>query len=434
MDVEEAVEAGEILDRVAAVDIAKASGMVCLRLPHAALPGRRVQQVWNVAGDTTSILELGDRLAAAGVQRVVMEATGVYWRPFFVLLESCGLECGLVNARDVKNVPGRPKTDRLDAVWLAKLTERGMLRASFVPPKPVRRLRDLTRTRKTLTEERSRHKQRIEKILEDAQIKLSSVACDIFGVSGRAMLEAMIQGQADPQVLAAMARGRMVIKHDALVTALTGCFEEHHAFMCRTLLDTIDHLTGQINILTERITATLSQIPAAAGPEDGPGLLPLAERLQEIPGIGPRAAQIILAEIGPDMRVFPTAGHLVSWAKLAPRTIQSGAKTGHGPTGKGNPWLRGILGEVATAAARTDTFLGARYRRLVKRRGRIKALVAIARSILVIVWHLINDPTARFHDLGPDHHQRQIDPARRTRELVRQLQALGHDVTLAPTG
>ena len=390
MDVEEAVEAGEMLARVAAVDIAKVSGMVCMRLPHPTLAGRRVQQAWNVAADTAAILELGDRLAAAGVQRVVMEATGVYWRAFFVLLESRGLECWLVNARDVKNVPGRPKTDRLDAVWLAKLTERGMLRASFVPPKPVRRLRDLTRTRKTLTQERCRHRQRIEKILEDAQIKLPSVACDIFGVSGRATLEAMIEGEHDPQVLAAMARGRMVIKRDALVTALTGCFEEHHAFMCRTLLDTIDHLTGQINVLTDRITSTLAQIPVPGAPQDDLGRAPsgplvLTARLQEIPGAGPRAAQIIPAELGPDMRAFPTAGHLVSWAKRAPRTIQSGAKTGHGPTGKGNPWLRGILGEGATAAARTDTFPGARYRRLVKRRGRIKALVAIARSILVIV-------------------------------------------------
>jgi transposase len=350
----------------------------------------------------------------------------------------------LVNARDVKNVPGRPKTDKLDAVWLAKLAERGMLRASFVPPKPVRQLRDLTRTAKVLTQERTRHKQRVEKVLEDAQIKLSTVATDIFGVSGRAMLEALCAGQRDPRVLASMARGRMLIKHEALVKALTGCFEEHHAFLIRTMLETIDHLSGQIDALSARIDQLLAEIepPTPTDPQDPPsagrrpggeaGLSALAERLDEIPGIGPATARVILAEVGPDIRVFPTAGHLVSWAKLSPRTIQSGAKSTHGPTGKGNPWLRGALGEAAAAAARTDTFLGARYRRLVKRRGHMKALVAVARSILVIIWQLINDPTARYRDLGADHYQRHIDPERKTRDLVRQLHALGHQVTLEP--
>jgi transposase len=326
-------------------------------------------------------------------------------------------------------------------VWPAKLTERGMPRASFVPPKPVRQLRDLTRIRKTLTQQCARHKQRIEKILEDAQIKLSGVATNIFGLSGRAMLQAMIDGQRDPHVLAAMARGRLVVKHDALVIALTGCFEEHHAFLCRTSLETIDHLDGQIGAPTERITRTPAAMPATYGeepgadpPPDSPGLLAPAARLDEIPGIGPVTAQVILAEAGPDIRVFPTAGHPVSRAKLSPRTIQSDAKSTHGPTGKGNPWLRGALSEAATAAAKTDTFLGARYRRPVKPRGRFKALVAVARSILMIVWHLINDPSARFHDLGADHHQRPTDPARKTRDLARQLHAPGHQVTLAPAG
>ncbi|HUZ29321.1 MAG TPA: IS110 family transposase [Solirubrobacteraceae bacterium] len=441
MQIEVSDEAVELVDRVAAIDIAKASGMVCVRLPHPAVPGRRTQEVFAVAADSGAILELGERLTGYGVQQVVMEATGAYWRPFFYLLEAAGLSCVLVNARDVKNVPGRPKTDKLDAVWLAKLAERGMLRASFVPPKPVRQLRDLTRTARVLTQERTRHKQRVEKVLEDAQIKLSTVASDIFGVSGRAMLDALCAGQRDPQILAALARGRMLIKQPALVKALTGCFEEHHAFLIRTLLDTIDHLSGQIDALGERIEQLLAKIepPAPSGPDQRPGtgpggggLLPLAARLDEIPGIGPSTARVILAEVGPDIRVFPTAGHLVSWAKLSPRTIQSGAKSTHGPTGKGNPWLRGALGEAAAAAARTDTFLGARYRRLVKRRGHMKALVAVARSILVIVWQLINDPAARYHDLGADHYQRHTDPERKTRDLVRQLHALGHQVTLAP--
>ncbi|KOU54031.1 IS110 family transposase [Streptomyces sp. WM6378] len=428
---EEISTSEDLVDRVAAIDVAKATGMVCMRLPHASRPGRRVQEVWNVAATTNAILELGDRLVCQGVTRVVMESTGSYWKPFFVLLEARGLECWLVNARDVKNVPGRPKTDRLDAVWLAKLTERGMLRPSFVPPKPVRQLRDLTRTRTVLLQERTRHKQRIEKILEDAQIKLSTVVTDIFGVSGRAMLEALIAGERNPRTLAELSRGRMNAKRPRLIEAFTGGFEDHHGFLCRTLLDTVDHLTAQVDRLTERITAAIEGLP---GPDGEPGLGPsLVQRLDAIPGIGPTAAQILLAELGPDMRVFPTADHLAAWAKLTPRTVQSGASNASRPTGKGNPWLKGALGEIALAASHSDSFLGARYKRLVKRRGKPKALVAVARSILVIVWHLTNDPDAVYTDLGADYHQRLIDPARRTRDLVRQLKALGHDVTLAPT-
>ncbi|MFE2720190.1 IS110 family transposase [Streptomyces mirabilis] len=445
MDESEPVDqAVESVDRVAAIDVAKASGMLCLRLPHERIEGRRTQRVWNVGATTNAILELGDHLLCQGVTRVVMEATGSYWKPWFYLLEARGLECWLVNARDVKNVPGRPKTDKLDAVWLCKLAERGMLRPSFVPPKPVRELRDLTRLRSVFIGERSRNKQRTEKVLEDARIKLSSVATNLFGVSGRAMLEALIGGERSPRALADLARGRLVSKHDALVEALTGQFDDHHAYLCRLLLDTIDRITVQVDELSQRITAQLAGIclpeadddasrpRGAPGGTGGPGLLSLVERLDEIPGIGRTAAEVIVAELGPDMRVFPTSGHLVSWAKLAPRTIQSGAKNTSGPTGHGNPWLKGMVGEAAMAAARTDTFLGARYRRLVKHRGHKKAIVAVARSLLVTVWHIINDPAARFEDLGPDHHQRLVNPARKTQALVRQLQALGHQVTLTP--
>lgn len=445
MDESEPVDqAVELVDRVAAIDVAKASGMLCLRVPHERIEGRRTQRVWNVAATTNAILELGDHLLCQGVTRVVMEATGSYWKPWFYLLEARGLECWLVNARDVKNVPGRPKTDKLDAVWLCKLAERGMLRASFVPPKPIRELRDLTRLRAVFIGERSRNRQRTEKVLEDAQIKLSSVATDIFGVSGRAMLEALIAGERSPRALADLARGRLVSKHDALVEALTGQFDDHHAYLCRLLLDTIDRITVQVEELSQRIIVQLAGICPPEADEDasrpviaadgtgGAGLLSMVERLDEIPGIGRTAAEVIIAELGPDMRVFPTSGHLVSWAKLAPRTIQSGGKNTSGPTGHGNPWLKGMIGEAAMAAARTDTFLGARYRRLVKRRGHKKAVVAVARSMLVIVWHIINDPAARFEDLGPDHHQRLVNPARKTQALVRQLQALGHHVTLAP--
>jgi len=286
---EEIEQAEEIVERVAAIDIAKASGMVCTRLPHDEKPGKRVQRVWTVGATTNAILELADHLRCQGVTRVVMEATGSYWKCWFFLLEASGLQVWLVNARDVKNVPGRPKTDKLDAIWLAKLTERGMLRASFVPPKPIRQLRDLTRTRTVLTEERTRHKQRVEKLLEDAHIKLSTVATDIFGVSGRAMMDALIAGRRNPKVLAKMAKARMRNKKAALIEALTGRFEEHHARLCRMLLDLIDQLDARIAELTAWITDAIEAMPQACGPgpeaqeeADAPRL-PLVQRLDEIP-------------------------------------------------------------------------------------------------------------------------------------------------------
>src|SRR6266536_2518850 len=412
----------QVAERVAAVDVAKASGMVCTRVPHPSQPGRRLTKVWEVAATTGAIIELGDHLAGLGVELVTLESTSDYWRGFFYLLEAAGLEVQLVNARDVKNVPGRPKTDKLDAVWLAKLTERGMLRPSFVPPAEIRQLRDYTRLRIDLTRDRSRHVQRLEKLLEDALIKLSTVATDIMGKSGRAMLEALISGQRDPKVLAGLARGRMKAKHAALVQALT----------------------GRIDRLTARIQELLAAIPAAqgvdtdgtTGPDAGTGpdaaVLPAVARLDAVPGIGVKAAQVLLAALGLHMRIFPTPAHLVTWAKLCPRTIQSGTKHRAGTTGKGNPYLKGILGEIAAAAAKTDTFLGERYRRIVKRRGKRKALVAIARSILVIVWHLLADPAARYHDLGAGYYASRIDTARKARNHIRQLEALGFTVTLAP--
>jgi transposase len=430
----------QIVERVAAVDVAKASGMVCTRVPHESVPGRRVSKVWTVVSTTNGIAELADQLAAAGVQRVVVESTSDYWRPFFYLLEASGLQVWLVNAAQVKQVPGRPKTDKLDAVWLAKLTERGMLRPSFVPPADVRQLRDYSRLRSDLTGERTRHKQRLEKLLEDALIKLSGVATDILGVSARDMLEALIAGQRDPHALADLARGRLKVKHAALVQALTGRFDDHHAMMARMLLDQIDALSTQIDRLTTVLDAAIAAMPAAAAPAShaNPGdgnagsPLPAVARLDEVTGIGRLTAQTIIAEIGLDMATFPTAAHLISWAKLSPRTIQSGPRTRSGKTGAGNPYLKAALGEAAAAAAKTNTFLGERYRRLVKRRGKLKALVAVARSILVIVWHLLADSTARYHDLGPDYHTTRIDKDRKARNHVRQLQALGFTVTLQP--
>ena len=427
----EDVEVERLLERAAAIDVAKASAKVCVRLPGRA---RRTTRVWDVQATTGAIMALADELADLDVERVVLEATSDYWRPFFYLLEARGVEVWLVNARDVKNVPGRPKTDKLDAVWLCKLNERGMLRPSFVPPREIRELRDYTRLRAELVAERTRHKQRVEKLLEDALIKLSTVASDIFGRSGRAMLEALIAGERDPDALADLAFGQMRKKTRALREALTGRFDEHHAELARMLLRQVDALTADIEALTARVDELVARIPEASSPPEGggPGGLSVLERLDEVPGIGLRAAQVIVAELGLDMAQFPTAAHLVSWAKVSPRTVQSGPRSRTAGTGKGNPHLRRILGDVATAAAKTDTFLGERYRRLAKRRGKKRALVAVERSILLVVWHLLADPSARFHDLGSDFYERRVNKDRRTRDLVRQLMALGHEVTLNP--
>ena len=437
----EAEEHEQIVERVASIDVAKAAGEVCTRVPHASIPGRRVTKVWSVEATTNAIVELADQFARERIERVVVESTSDYWRPFVYLLQARGLTVWLVNAHDVKQVPGRPKTDKKDAVWLAKLNERGMLRPSFVPPVEIRRLRDYTRLRTDLVRERSRHAQRLEKLLEDALIKLSRVATDIMGVSGRAMIEALIAGERDPYLLAARAKGVLRKKHDRLVEALTGRFDDHHAELARMLLDEIDGLSTKIDTLTLRIDQLIAEIPAAGAPDPDRGghpqdaasaPLPAVERLYEITGIGPRTAQVLIAELGLDMHQFPTPGHLVSWAKLSPRTIQSGTRTRPGKTGQGNGYLKGALGEAAAAAAKTNTFLGERYRRLVKRRGKLKALVAIARSILVIAWHLLADPTARYRyrDLGADFYANRIDKNRRQRHLVHQLEALGYTVTL----
>jgi transposase len=309
-----------------------------------------------------------------------------------------------------------------------------------VPPAPIRALRDYTRLRVDLTRERSRYWQRLEKLLEDALIRLSSVASTLNTLSARDMIEALIAGERDPRRLADVARGRMQTRRSALITALDGRFDDHHAELARMLLDQIDTLSAQIGSLTARIDHLLeeddpydagdgSKTDQAAAAPTRPGAV---ERLTEIPGIGRTGAQIILAEIGLDMTQFPTAAHLVSWAKLCPRTIQSGPVRRGGKTGKGNPYLKGALGEAAAAAAKTDTFLGERYRRIVKRRGKLKALVAVARSILVIIWNMLNDPTARFCDLGADYHNNLINTERRIRNHIAQLTAMGYHVTLEP--
>ena len=414
---EEITEDAEFVARVAALDIGKATLTACVRVPHEDKPGRRCQEVRTFATTTAALLELRDWLICQGVALCVMEATSTYWKPPFYLLEDA-VECWLVNARDVKNVPGRPKTGRLDAVWLCKLAERGMLRPSFVPPPWQRELRDLCRYRRTLIQERTREKQRAEKLLEDTQIKLSSVISDIFGVSGRAMLEALIAGQRDPWVLADLARGSMRGKKSVLQEALTGHFRDHHGWLLRMMLDRIDALTAQIDQLTGKIDEAIAPFAHQVA------------QLDEIPGVGRTGAQELIAEIGTDMTRFATAGHLVSWAKYAPRARQSAGKDKPGTTGKGNPWIASTLGEAGIGAARTKTFLGSRYRRLARRRGKQRALVAVGNSVLTIAWHLLSDPDARFTELGPDWHDR-IAPLRRKRQLIAELERLsGKKVTL----
>src|SRR4051794_15207057 len=343
------------------------------------------------------------------------------WKPVFYLLEAQELEPWLVNAKDVKHLPGRPKTDKLDAVWLCKVAERQMLRPSFVPPVQIRRLRDLTRYRVDLVNTRTAEKNRVEKLLEDAQIKLSAVVSDIFGVSGREMLAALIAGERDPKVLAQLARARMRAKISVLEEAFVGHFTDHHAFLLRTMLARIDETGADIAAVEAKIAELIAPFAQTV------------DRLDEIPGVGPTAAHVMIAEIGLDMSRFPTAAHLCSWARLAPGGKESaGKKKGRGSTGHGNPYLARDLGEAAVAAAKTDTFLGERYRRIARRRGKKKAIVAVGRSILVIVWQLLSDPRARFHDLGAEFYDNRTGPDRKKRNHIRQLEALGYKVTLEP--
>jgi transposase len=418
---EETNQTEEIVARVAALDIGKAELVCCIRVPGQGRRSRRLQEVATYQTMTRSLLVLADRLAELGVTRVVMEATSDYWKAPFYLLEAQGFEVWLVNAKDVKHLPGRPKTDKLDAVWLAKLAERGMLRPSFVPPLPIRRLRDLTRYRADLVAVRTAGKQRAEKLLEDAQIKLSVVASDIFGVSGRAMLDALVAGERDPKRLAQLARTRLRAKLGQLQEAFTGQFTDHHAFLLATMLSRIDQASADIAELEAKIDEMVAPFQAAV------------DRLDEITGVGRTAAQTIVAEIGVDMGRFPTPSHLASWARFAPGVKQSAGKVkGKSTTGHGNPYLARVLGEAAVAAGRTNTFLGERYRRIARRRGTKKAIGAVGRSILVIVWHLLADPTVRYHDLGAGFYDTHVNAERAKRNHIRQLEALGYTVTLQP--
>jgi transposase len=432
-------------ERVAAVDVAKDSGMVCTRTPHPSRPGARRSTVWTVRARKGAIGKLGRQLARDGIERVTLESTSDYWRIWFFVLEGCGLAVQLVSASQAKNLPGRPKTDKLDAQWLARLTEWGMLRSSFVPPKEIRDLRDYARARARLVQERTRCWQRLEKLLEGALVKVSAVASTLTTISAQDMIKAMIAGQRDPQALAGLARGRMKARHDDLAEALDGMFDDHHGELAGMLLDQIAFLEERIAALTARAAGLTAAIPAAwgidadgttgpdAGTSPGAPVLPAAARLAQIPGVSENLARAIIAETGLDMTRFPTAAHLVSWAGLCPYARQSGPRTRNGKKGQGNGYLRGALGQAATGAARTSTFLGERYHRIARRRGTARAQVAVARSILVIIWHLLADPAARYADLGPGYYQARTDKAKKIRNHIRQIEALlGHPITLTP--
>jgi transposase len=416
---EETQDRDEVVERVAALDIGKAEVVCCVRAPSPSGSGRRAQEVRTFSTMTRSLQVMGDWLAGLGVTRVVMEATSDYWKPPFYLLEAAGFDVWLVNARDVKHLPGRPKTDKLDAVWLCKVAERGMVRASFVPPAPIRQLRDLTRYRVDLVGERGREKNRVEKLLEDAQIKLSVVASDIFGVSGRAMLNALIAGHRDPTELAQLAWSRMRTKLPDLHEAFVGRFSEHHAFLLARMLAHIDTINADILAVEDRIAELIAPFAAAV------------DTLDAIPGINVTTARAIIAEVGLDMTRFPTAGHLASWAKFSPAVKESAGKNkGNATTGHGNRYLARALGEAVVGAARTNTFLGERYRRIARRRGKKKAIVAVGRSLLVVVWQLLSTENATFTDLGPDHYDNRGGTRRAVRHHIRGLQALGYQVTL----
>ena len=404
--------------RCAGLDISKSDAKVCVRVQGSG--SRRTEDKVTTWGATTRrILALREYLVAEGVTCVVMEATSDYWKPFFYLLEDLpGVEVMLVNARHAKGLRGR-KTDVSDAAWLAQLGAHGLIQASFVPPQPIRELRDLTRARVMITRDRAREIQRLEKVLEDAGIKLTSVATDVMGVSARDMLQALVAGQRDPQILAEMAKGRLRSKIPELREALLGRFTGHHAFMVQTHLRLIDQHTEAIDALTERIEVVIEPFRG------------FQQLICSVPGVSTLVADVITAETGADMSIFPSAAHLASWAGVCPGLNESAGRAKAGTTRPGNTYLKGALGTAALSIARSKsrtTYLGARYRRIAARRGSSRALVAVEHKILTAIWHMAQTGEL-YEDPGADFYA-TLHPGRAKNRAIHELQALGYTVTL----
>jgi transposase len=404
-----------IRDRVAGLDVHRDTVVACCRVVD---PDGEVEVTKQSFATTRKGLgELAVFLSDAAVETVAMEATGVYWKSPYYALEGMFDELWLCNAQHVKNVPGR-KSDLSDAEWLADVAAHGMVRPSFVPPPEIRELREITRYRKTQVDARAREIQRLEKVLQDASIKLTSVASTVWSVSSREIIEALISGNSDPAVLAQMAKGRMRTKIDRLEEALSGHFGAHHAIVCRQIIDHIDFLDRSIAALTEEITTRLVPFEAAVA------------IVTSVPGISRKTAEVIVAETGADMSRFPTPGQLCAWAGVAPASYESAGKRRPVGTRHGSQWLRRALVESARAAARTkNSYYSAQYARLARRRGANKAVVAVANSMLFTVWHLLSDGQL-FEDPGADYFERRHDPAVEAKRLARRIEALGFDVTI----
>lgn len=406
-----------VVERVAGLDVHKKTVVACVRTPSPG--GDRSQEVRTFGTFTRELHGLADWLAEHAVTSVVMESTGVYWRPVWHVLED-QFDCLLVNARHAHNVPGR-KTDVADAAWLAQLGECGLLRGSFVPEQWQRDLRDLTRYRRRLVDGRTAESHRLTKVLEDAGIKLDSVASKTLTMSGRAMIEALCDGERDPMILAELARTRMRAKIPDLREALVGRFGDHHAVMCRHHLGRVDDLEAAIAALDQQVAAVIEPVAHHR------------DRLCTIPGVATRTAETIIAEIGVDMTRFATPGHLASWAGVCPGHHESAGKRSSGKTRPGDSWLRSALAESAWAISRgrRNNYLAAQFWRIARRRGTNKASVAVGHSILIAAFHILRDDVD-YHDLGPDWFTRRDDPAKRERWLIRQLEALGNTITLTP--